>query len=165
LGTAVSIESGDAGDYEKRVNYFLKNDNIFLSFTSGEMGGGQYIDGLMVSSLKPPGKYVNNADYRLSGSDFGGIRLGITKERFFKSIPKRAILDKSTPRYTSYSFQGDKPDTLIEFENIIPMTKEESGRTHINDPEYQNWYEFISITPEFKNGKLVELTIIKVTSD
>ncbi len=163
LGPAKCYESGDAGNYDKRAHYYLKNPGAFLTFSSGEIDGGVLISVLKLSIAKPKEQFTVNTTVKLLHEDIGGIRLGMTREQLFKSIPASAILDKSKPEYDRYTFEEKKPDTFIVFENVIPMTEQESKQQKITDPKYQVWHELIMIVPVFRNGKLIEITISKTT--
>ena len=163
LGPAKCYESGDAGDYDKRTHYYLKNNKAFLTFSSGEIDGGVRISVLKLSIVQPKEQFTVNATVKLLPEDIGGIRMGMTGEQLFKSIPASAILDKSKPEYDRYTFKEKKPDTFIVFENVIPMTGQGSQQQKITDPKYQVWHELIMIVPVFRNGKLIEITISKTT--
>ncbi len=165
LGTAKCYESGDAAEYEKRAHYYLKKDNIFLTFTSGELDGGNRVSGLKLSLIKPREEFTVNTDVKLVQDDIGGIRLGMTRDQLLKSFHASAIFDKTRPEYEKMVFLGKKPGMLIRFENLIPMTGLEIEQQKIMKPQDQVWHEFISIIPVFKSGKLAEIVIGKTTGD
>ena len=165
LGSARCYESGDAAEYEKRAHYYLKKDSSFLTFTSGELDGGNRISALKLSTVKPKEGFTVNTEVKLIQEDLGGIRLGMSQEQLLNSIPASAIFNKTNPEYDSIIFLGKKPDTLIRFENVIPMTGQEINQPKYKDLRYQAWHEFISIIPVFRDGKLAEIVIGKTTGD
>ena len=146
LGSAALYSSGDASESEKRVHYYLKSEDVYLTFNSGEIDGDHIVSGLKLCRTRPKERFTANVTLKLMKEDIGGIRLGMSREQFLKFFPASVIWD-----------------LWIEFENVIPMTRKEIEQQHSTDPRYQAWTEIISITPVFRNGKLVEIAITKTT--
>jgi hypothetical protein len=153
LGKAEYYESGDAGEYEKRIHYLLKKENVYITFLSGEMGSGTTILEAIISLKKPKEKYTINNSISFSSKDFGGIKLGISRTSFFKFISPRATIDTSSEK-----------SNKIEFLNKIPMTENEIKKLKVEDKEYQFYDESIYLHPFFEKSKLTELLIGRVTS-
>jgi len=166
FGIAKKKEIGDAGEYDKRIPLYLQNENIYITFISGEMGAQRkYVEGMILSLSKLSDLFTTDTSARLDAKDLGGIKLGMTKESFFKSIPPCAIIDKSKLKYDTYSFRDTQPDTLIEFDNKIPMTNQEIRKSGIHNLAYQTWDEIISMKPVFDKGRLSKISINKMTSN
>jgi hypothetical protein len=159
LGAARHYESGDAAEAEERIHYYLTKNKIFMTFTKGELDFG-----IIISYSKPKEKYTINNDYDLSTTDLGGIRLGITKREFYYGLPPNGIIDKTKPEYAETEFEGVKPDTFIEFDNKIHLTKEEMkeyGVDEHSDPRLLYSDEDISMSPKFLKGRLVQIMVDK----
>jgi len=164
LGDAEIYQDGDAASSSTRVNYFIKKDNLYIVFDSGEMGGGVIINSFNISLIPVKEKYTINSRVSMSRKDLQGIHLGMSKIDFFKIFPSKYIMDSSKQDYDKIGFFDiKKPDRFILFDNKIPMTKEDIKYFRIKNLKNAFFDETIWIIPTFKCDTLVELNVSKST--
>ncbi len=96
LGRTKEYQDGDAASSSHRINYFIKKDDLYLTFDSGEMDGGETIGSFTFSLKQLKEKYVVNGKVFLSKTDLFGIRLGMSKYDFFKLFPARYIMIRAS---------------------------------------------------------------------
>jgi hypothetical protein len=93
FGDTKIIGSGDAATSSTRINYYFKDENSFVTFNSGEMGGGENITDVTVSNQCKE-KYRVISNYKFSNSDFGNLRLGLKKSVIVHSFESLEWNDK-----------------------------------------------------------------------
>ena len=154
LGRTKEYQDGDAALSSHRINYFIKKDNLYITFDSGEMDGGEKIGSFTISLIPLKEKWAINGDVSLSKMDLFGIHLGMSKYDFLKLFSVQYIMDSTKQEYRKTEFLDcKKPDCYIQFRNKVECL--------------QNSFleECIMIIPTFKNDRLVTLNVGKTTSD
>jgi hypothetical protein len=165
LGSTKEYRDGDAALSSHRINYFIKKDNLYITFDAGEMGGGKRITSFRLSITPLKEKYTTNTKVFLSKTDLFGIRLGMSKYKFFKMFPNQYIMDTSKQEYSKMDFlDRKKPDRFIYFYNKMPMKKKDIEYFHIENLQDAFYGESIDMIPTFKRDSLVKLDIGKTTS-
>jgi hypothetical protein len=85
------FQSGDASSAETRINYYLRNENVYIVFASGEMGGGQDLtDVTMVTEIPEEAKTI---DTKLNQTDFCGVRIGDSRQQVEKKLGIKVTSD------------------------------------------------------------------------
>jgi hypothetical protein len=165
LGNTVQYNSGDAALSSTRIHYYIIKDSTYITFNSGEMGGGERVTSFYISKHPPKEKYHVNSQETFSLYDLGGIRIGFKKDKFLSYFPVKNRFEKSEIDYYRMGFENKKkPDIFIHYENKIIMNKEEINYFNIKDISDAFFDETITIIPQFLNDKLFSLKINKVTS-
>jgi hypothetical protein len=111
IGGASVITDGDAGNSSKRINYFIKKSNCYITFDVSEMGGDETITAFILSSQKPNESFTEIKTLDLSPCDIGGLHLGMD----FDDLKR--IFGKDLKSYNNQPY--------IHFEKQIPLTEKE----------------------------------------
>jgi hypothetical protein len=89
LGPAPVFKAGDASDSVTSICYRLRG--AFISFYSGEMGGGTILEGVAISTERPARQacVAPQRQTRIKTLDLEGFRLGMTKAEFAQAAPNK----------------------------------------------------------------------------
>ena len=140
FGCGKIIEKGDAGGYEASISYYIKKQNIIISFISTELGGGKYIEGYHLFKISPDSN-INYPKITLSQFDtlnIGGLYIGMPLTKFKNIIGEKNIVIE----YNRFSF-------------------EYYGKEKIPESKYPNIDYDVMVSGEglFEEGILSELNI------
>ena len=148
FGETKIYKDGDASDSSLRINYYFSDEDSYVTFNSGEMGGGKYITSVTVCNEKVNEEYKTISNYRFRDGDFGNLRLGLKRE---------TIVD---------SFRSLKWNNTIaerHYENKVKMSNEEKDTRGI-DVRDAFYDEIIAVKFYFKEDNLYKFSISKVTT-
>lgn len=147
-GDTKLIKAGDGACSSTRLNYYIKNENTYITFDSGEMGSDKYITSVILSNKKPAEAYKVIDKYQFSKTDFGKIRIGMKREEIINSF-KSLIWNNEV---------GE-----VWYLNKIPMPLKVKNALKV-DEKYALYDENIVLRFYFLNGILSKYSVIKVTS-
>jgi len=153
LGEVPVISDGDASESSHRINYYFKKDNCYITFDSGEMGGGIYITSFTLSIGKPHEKYLVKDSVNLSNDDLGGLRIGMTIDDIKSLFGKNIKLENNVFKFI--------------YESKRPMTVEEKKyfQKKGTDISVNPYYDiFIVISCNFIKDKTSQIQITRTES-
>jgi len=71
-GQTIIYKDGDASESSTRINYFIKNENCYVTFDSGEMGGGDIVTCFILRAKNNGEDSKPISDLVFSKTDLGG---------------------------------------------------------------------------------------------